>query len=36
MSVGARYTFLLRNDRDGNPTIVDDFSACVSDEEIPF
>lgn len=36
MSVGARYTFLLRNDRDGNATIVDDFSACVSDEEIPF
>jgi hypothetical protein len=36
MSVGARFTFLLRNDRDGNATIVDDFSACVSDEEIPF
>ena len=36
MSVGARYSFLLRNDRDGNPTIVDDFSTCVSDEEIPF
>lgn len=36
MSVGARYSFLLRNDRDGKPTIIDDFSACVSDEEIPF
>jgi len=36
MSIGARYSFLLRNDRDGKPTIIDDFSACVSDEEIPF